>query len=194
MYPSLLFCWARLKEVLKQFIFIGIWAILLHISKIFLFLKKKIICLKCQQSPRKQILHVFDHYLSLDFRWKAKKVFHFHFQHSISIKVRGKDMSNLRLQILYMYNVYYCYKSRSQGCRHVGKIASIPVNSTTLSILQLMYFSVKWLSEDSNDTSFRGKPGSARGNEPNNGAFMIKWEFVFNSIDNSLFYYINSVQ
>lgn len=52
-------------------------------------------------------------------------------------------MSNLRLQILYMYNVYYCYKSRSQGCRHVGKIASIPVNSTTLSILQLMYFSVK---------------------------------------------------
>lgn len=83
-------------------------------------------------------------------------------------------MSNLRLQILYMYNVYYCYKSRSQGCRHVGKIASIPVNSTTLSILQLMYFSVKYLSEDSNDTSFRGKPGSARGNEPNNGAFMIK--------------------
>lgn len=59
------------------------------------------------------------------------------------IKVRGKDMSNLRLQILYMYNVYYCYKLRSQGCRHVGKIASIPVNSTTLSILQLMYFSVK---------------------------------------------------
>lgn len=52
-------------------------------------------------------------------------------------------MSNLRVQILYMYNVYYCYKSRSQGCRHVGKIASIPVNSTTLSILQLMYFSVK---------------------------------------------------
>lgn len=27
------------------------------------------------------------------------------------IKVRGKDMSNLRLQRLYMYSVYYCYKS-----------------------------------------------------------------------------------
>lgn len=91
-----------------------------------------------------------------------------------------------------------CIIAINQDPKAVGtleiKIASIPVNSTTLSILQLMYFSVKWLSEDSNDTSFRGKPGSARGNEPNNGAFMIKWEFVFNSIDNSLFYYINSVQ
>lgn len=78
-YPSLLFCWARLKEVLKQFIFIGIWAILLHISKIFLYLKKKIICLKCQQSPRKQNFTCFR---SLSFTWfqvKGQESFPFPF-------------------------------------------------------------------------------------------------------------------
>lgn len=56
-----------------------------------------------------------------------------------------------------------------------------------------MYFSVKWLSEDFNDILFRGKLGLVRGNEFNNGVFMIKWEFVFNFIDNFLFYYINLV-